>query len=130
MIQYDDREEGKVIGKGNFIIEGSQSAFLIYTIQKWHVNFSLELFSKDGKYRYRIYDLEISEIRTVSGGSSPDNISNSDLSIDDAYNQTLKGIDKKMNRKMFSEIIDRINGTILEIKNYMSKKQSSSNSDF
>lgn len=130
VLQYDDRGEGKVIGKGNLSIEGGQSVFLTYVTEKWTVNFSLEIFSKDGKYRYRIYDLNIDSRRVASGGSSPDNVSNSDLSIDEAYKETEKGVTKKMNRKMFAELIDRVSSTITQIKTYMAKKQSSSNSDF
>ena len=130
IIQYDDRDEGKVIGKGNFNIEGGQAVFLNYVTEKWIVNFSLELFSKDGKYRYRIYDFNIEFRRVASGGNSPNLVFNYDMTIDDAYKETEKGVAKKMNRKMFVEIIDRVNSTISEIKTYMFKKESSSNSEF
>lgn len=130
VLQYDDREEGKVIGKGNLSIEGGQSVFLTYVTEKWTVNFSLEIFSKDGKYRYRIYDFSIDSRRVASGGNTPDNIYNTKLNIDDAYKETEKGVSKKMNRKMFAELIDRVNSTIAEIKSYMAKTQSSSKSDF
>jgi hypothetical protein len=130
VLQYDDREEGKVIGKGNLSIEGGQAVFLTYVTEKWRVDFSLEIFSKDGKYRYRIYDFNIGSRRVASGGSSPDNVYNTDLSIDEAYKETEKGVSKKMNRKMFAELISRINSTVSEIKTYMAKKPSSSSSDF
>src|ERR1035437_2480137 len=129
VLQYDDRDEGKVIGKGNFEIEEMQRGFFNSVFDSWRVNFTLELFAKDGRYRYRIYDFSIKEKRTIiSGSGSPDYYS--DFSIDDAYTQTQKGEIKKMNKKMFTEIVDKINSTISEIKTYMSKKQSSSNSDF
>lgn len=130
VLQYDDREEGKVIGKGNLSIEGAQSLFLSYFTEKWTVNFSLEIFSKEGKYRYRIYDFNISSRSVTSGGNSRDNISTFDLNIDQAYKETEKGITKKMNRKMFAELIDRIKSTIAEIKIYMLKKESTSKSNF
>lgn len=130
VLQYDDREEGKVIGKGNLSIEGGQAVFLTYVTEKWTVNFSLEIFSKDGKYRYRIYDFNIDTRRVASGGNSPDNVYNATLSIDDAYKETEKGVSKKMNRKMFAELVDRVNKTVTEIKTYMAKKESASNSDF
>lgn len=126
VLQYDDRDEGKVIGKGNFNIEGGQIVFLTSVTEKWRVNFSLEIFAKHGRYRYRIYDFNIDSRRVASGGNTPDNITNRELSIDDAYKETLTGITKKMNRKMFAELPDRINQIISEIKVYMSKKQSKS----
>lgn len=130
VLQYDDREEGKVIGKGNLSIEGEQNILLSYVTEQWTVNFSLEIFSKDGKYRYRIYDFNIDNRRVTSGGNSTDNVYNTTLSIDEAYKETQKGVSKKMNRKMFAELIGRVNSTITEIKAYMAKKESASNSDF
>ncbi len=130
VLQYDDRDEGKVIGKGNFVIEGGQAVFLTYATEKWHVNFSLEIFSKDGRYRYRVYDFNIESRRVVSGGNTADNVNNYSLSLDEAYKVTEKGVTKKMNRKLFSEMISRIHSTISEIKSYMAKKESSSNSNF
>lgn len=130
VLQYDDREEGKVIGKGNFVIEEGQAFFLTYTTEKWHSNFSLEIFSKDGRYRYRMYDFNIESRRVVSGGNTADNVNNYSLSLDEAYKVTEKGVTKKMNRKLFSEMISRIHSTISELKVYMAKKESSSNSNF
>ena len=123
VIQYDDREEGKVIVKGNFSVEGSQSGILLpYFIEEWKIDFSLEIFSKDGKYRYRLYDLNILRIA--------DNNVIFPISIDDAYKETQTGITKKLDKKLFVEMLDEINGTISSIKSYMSKKSSTLSSDF
>lgn len=81
VLQYDDREEGKIIGKGNFKIEGGQSVFLSYFTEVWIVNFSIELFVKDGKYRYRIYDFNIDGRTRATGGNTPDQITNNSFYI-------------------------------------------------
>ena len=123
VIQYDDREEGKVIVKGNFSVEGSQSGILLpFFIEEWKIDFSLEIFSKDGKYRYRLYDFNILRIA--------DNSVIFPINIDDAYKETQTGITKKLDKKLFVEMLDKINGTISSIKSYMSKKSNISSSDF
>ena len=123
VIQYDDREEGKVIVKGNFSVEGSQSSVLLpHFTEEWKVNFSLEIFSKDGKYRYRLYDLSILRIAD-SDVIFP-------ISVDDAYKETQTGITKKLDKKLFVDMLYEIKSTISTLKSYMSKKTNTSNSDF
>lgn len=78
----------------------------------------------------RVYDFNIDEKYVARGGNSPNSTSSSNMTIDQAYYPTQKGSVKKMYRKMFAEIRDRVNSTVLEIKSYMAKKQSSSSSDF
>ena len=57
VIQYDDKNEGKIIGKGLFKIDGFQKANLLYGWNlTWKVNFSTEIICKNGKYKYKIYD--------------------------------------------------------------------------
>lgn len=57
VVQYDDREEGKVIGKGNFPVSDKN----LLEDCDWNVNFSIELICKDGKYKYKIYNVNILE---------------------------------------------------------------------
>ena len=122
VLQYDNGGKGKVIGKGNFNTVGLEDNLLVSYYAKWRVNFNFELFSKDGKYSYRLYNINIESNAITTGGDSPSNI-DSQLSIDDAFYQTQKSATREMYRKMFSEVIDNINRTISEIKFYMAKKQ-------
>ena len=126
VLQYDDRTEGKVIGKGNFKIEDNQLSFLVAFHETRYVNFTIEIFCKDGKYRYRIYNVHSDCNVRTSGGSSPDQISNYDLTIDQAYTNTNKGVDKKLQRRLFVETFSELHKTIDQIKQYMAKKQSTS----
>jgi len=50
VIQYDEKNEGKVIGKGNF----SFATAAKYFVSTYYINFTLEVQVKDGKYRYKI----------------------------------------------------------------------------
>lgn len=124
VLQYDDRAEGKVIGKGNLQQEDFQMTFLVMFTQTRIVNFTLEIFCKDGKYKYRLYDIQIKGHSRASGGNTPDNVYSSDLSIQDAYTKTYKGSTKKMDRRLFVRMIGEINSTIADIKTSMCKTKS------
>src|ERR1700743_1071484 len=58
VIQYQDPVEGKIIGKGYFNISVPRMGKYVM----WDVYYSTEVICKDGKYRYRIYDIQIKDI--------------------------------------------------------------------
>lgn len=124
VIQYDDRGEGRVVGKGNFHLEDGQSAVLVFCSEKRDVDFTLEIYCKDGKYKYRIYGISAECTVRVSGGSSPDNVNRENITFDAAYTRTLKGISKKMERRLFMAMNDEIQSTIADIKKAMAVKKS------
>lgn len=68
VIQMDDKELGKLIGKGNFKI--ATTAYLTDS----HIDFTISVFVKDGRYKYTITDLwHISEQGDdFSGGALED----------------------------------------------------------
>jgi hypothetical protein len=56
VIQSEDKEGGQIIGKGWFnTTVGKNGAFSIAT--KYKVDVSIQIDCRDGKYRYRIYDI-------------------------------------------------------------------------
>lgn len=59
VIQYDDADEGRIVGKGNADIRGNGTGMAgsIHRDQAGHVNFTVEILSKDNKCRIRIYDI-------------------------------------------------------------------------
>lgn len=124
VIQYDDRGEGRVMGKGDFRLEDVQGAFLIVVSDKRYVNFTLEIMCKDGRYKYRIYGVSAECTKRASGGSSPDNVNNLTLSMDGAYAECNKGIVKKMDRRLFMATLGEIQSTIADLKKAMSVKKS------
>ena len=119
VLQYDDRGEGKVVGKGNFFIEDLQSAFMVMFTDKRTVNFTLEIYCKDGRYKYRIYGINADCLIRASGGSSPDNVRSENISIEDAYLKCGKGMTKKMDRRLFMLMVAEINSTVNDIKKMM-----------
>jgi hypothetical protein len=121
VLQYDDREEGKTVGKGNVQSIESQAAFLNYFTETWVVNFTLEIHCKDGKYKYRIYDISIDARMESSPG---DHVSHSTYTLDEAYDATGKGITKKMDRNLFMDAVKDIQGLTNQIKDAMNKKSS------
>ena len=128
VIQYDDREEGKVIIKGTSSAIGRQGMFLVSAYDTWRLHFSVEIFCKDGRYRYKMYDMDMVQDRDVVGSETSSY--STKMSLDEAYNLTQSGTTKKMCRKLFAETIDNISSFILGIKSAMSKKVSTSDKDF
>src|SRR5450755_2029332 len=55
VLQYDERSEGKVIGKGTFQTTGHQNILMHSYTETRTNNFTLEISCKDGKYKYRIF---------------------------------------------------------------------------
>ena len=56
VIQYDSKDDGKIIGKGNFLFHGR--AFTSGTNSTGPVNFTVTVEVKDNKYKYEITDFK------------------------------------------------------------------------
>lgn len=121
VIQYQDADEGKIIGKGYFSV--NELKFL--TNVEWQVYYGTEILCKDGKYRYRLYDITIKQ---VWSGSGPSNVRN--LSLDEATEETTKGQLKKVATNLFIKMTKEFDGSILSIKDYMSKSPKVSKDEF
>jgi len=119
VIQYDDAGERKVVGKGSFHLEDSQFSALFFYTDTREVNFTLEIYCIDGKYKYRIYNINaVCRIGTSSSGSSKVT-----MTLDDAYNRCLKGVSKKMERRLFIDMIYDIQYTVDDVKKAMAVKK-------
>lgn len=126
VIQYDEKEEGKIIGKGFMELKGSQAVLLSVWYQTWKVNFSTEIFCKDGKYRYRIYAINIKEFAEFSDGTTK----NTSLNIDDVIANCKKGPLKKCYNKFYKDLVISFKETTEDIKKNMAKLQVKTNDDF
>ncbi len=75
VIQYFDKESGKIIGKGNVQIDDTGLGFggTIHPKQSGHVDFKIEFTSKDNRYRIIIEDfIHVSSEPGFSGGDFND----------------------------------------------------------
>ncbi len=118
VIQYDDRSEGKIIGKGLFKIERVEKENLLYSANiYWKVYFSVEIICKEGKYKYRVYDIKIDEDAVLSDNS----VDNKEMFIDDIL-QTKNKKQKKCYESMYNNAVVQFENTISNLKNYMDKK--------
>jgi len=122
VIQYDNKEDAKIIGKGNITVNDANLVMAV----KWVISFTTEIACKDGKYRYRIYDFSIVETRY--GGSNHTYVT--DLTIDQAKELSQKGTAKKVSARLFNKMADEIKSDILLIKRDMAKKDAISKNDF
>lgn len=121
VIQYQDQTEGKVIGKGFFELNQSKT----FTNVKWDVYYSTSIECKNGKYRYRIYDITIKQ----DWYGSSEHVTK-DLNIDDAITEINKGQLKKQALNMYNEMIGNFKNIPVAIKKYMLKSKKESKNDF
>jgi hypothetical protein len=125
VIQYDDKEQGKIIGKGTFELRDYHMLLDTKDFFTWHVSYSTEITCKNGKYRYKLYDITIQEyIENTSHTNS------SLFDIDDALVKTKKGFFKKVTTRLINSMLHHFKNTQVIIKEYMSKKQDKSKDDF
>jgi len=68
--QFEDAQEGKIVGKGQLIVSDYKSVFPSVAVLKWDVNYNTEIICKDGKYRVRIYDIVVTKESHVSESNS------------------------------------------------------------
>jgi len=126
VIQYDDKEQGKVIGKGSFYLKDYQSLLITGISETREIYYSTEIICKDGKYKYKLYDFSIK--RTIQSGNG--SIEYSTMTIDEAYEATNKGMTKKMAIRLYDKMVDHLKSSIEFLKLYMSKKESTNNDQF
>jgi hypothetical protein len=133
-----DYEKGAIVTRaapsfirfGNFQILASRKDFknlkllADYTIKHFYPEITIT--GKDGKYKYRIYNIHIKQ--TIK--RDKEYPSTEDMSIDEAYRQTQKFGLKKVTRRLCDKMVYRFNSSIETLKTYMAKKQPLSKDDF
>jgi hypothetical protein len=125
VIQYDDKEQGKIIGKGILELSDYHIIFTVIDQFTWDVNFTIEISCKDGKYRYRLYDIVINQRIKNDTYNTP-----SVLTVDDAIANTKKGSFKKVSTRLVNSMLHNFKNDITTLKSYMSKAQVKSKDDF
>ena len=124
VLQYDDREEGKVIGKGTIQVTGHQSILLNAFSETRTTTFTLEVSCKDGKYKYRMFGFSADYSYGESDKRKPERITTGTLTVDQAYARSEKGGTKKMERNIFMNTLTEIRLMQDHLKEFMRKKPS------
>lgn len=131
VIQYDDSVEGRIIGKGDFKVEAEQLQFMTLTSETRYVTFSVEIFCKDGRYRYRVYDFSSHYLRIIHGNAyNPDRTFQGENSLDQEFTSIKKSTTKKLDRNLFLKTLNYMMYIPKLIKKDMAKRDTLSNSDF
>jgi Domain of unknown function (DUF4468) with TBP-like fold len=125
--QYEEKAEARVIGRGNFAIGDTRS--LLAANITWTVSFSMELICKDGKYRYSI-DKFIIEARNDIPGKENFPITHSTMNLDEAYVTMHLGGQKKIERRLFVFMNERVRGIIADLRAGMAAPSTPSPADF
>jgi hypothetical protein len=126
--QYDDKEEGRLIGKGFFSVSDYKSVFPGVASLKWDINYNVEIVCKDGRYRYRFYDMYVTKESHVA----ENNYRNVHFTINEAYNAIAKqrGPYKKLYPRVINKAIGEFKADIARLKDNMLKKQQDYSANF
>jgi len=116
VIQYDDKDAGRIVGKG--FLELNDMQWVAPWI--WDVYYTTEIMVKNGKYKYRFYDIHIKQYVGTSKIET-------DLTIDDAMNQLHKMGYKKMTAKLLENTAKKFQNSIDVLKSYMANKENTKN---
>jgi hypothetical protein len=118
--QYDDKEEGRIIGKGFLTVDDYKSVFPGVAVLKWDVYYNVEITCKDGKYRYRVYDVLI----TREGHVAENNFRNVHLTVKDIYAAMpkQKGAYKTLYPKVMNKMLADLKTNITTLKESMVNK--------
>jgi hypothetical protein len=117
--QYDDVQEGKIVGKGQLTVSDYKSFFPSVAVLKWDVNYNTEIICKDGKYRVRIYDITVAKESHVSENNSR----TVSYTIADLYARMEKqrGAYKTLYPKVFNKMVANFQERMGTLKEYMDK---------
>ena len=118
--QYDDKEEGKIIGKGFMTVNDYKSVFPGVAVLKWDINYNTEVTCKDGKYQVRIYDIIITKEYHVAESNSR----TVNLPVQDAYAAIPKqrGPYKTLYPRVINKMIAELKANMNTLKESMVKK--------
>ena len=117
--QYDDAQEGRIVGKGQLTVSDYKSIFPSVAVLKWDVNYNTEVICKDGKYRVRFYDIVVTKESHVSENNSRA----VNFTIPDLYTGMAKqrGSYKTLYPKVFNKMVAELKERMGTLKEYMDK---------
>ena len=126
VIQMDDKEAGVVIGKGyNDIyikIMGVNNA-----VQMWY---TIKIQSKEGRYKYEIYDIYFKIYPSQYGGSTEATTIRAEETFDRKKYYKKNGDPKDIPEKYKIETVNKVNSLVKDIKVTMMKVSSTNKSDW
>jgi Domain of unknown function (DUF4468) with TBP-like fold len=119
--QYDDKKEGRIIGKGSLTVEDYKRFFPSVTVLRWDVNYNTEIVCRDGKYSLRIYDIVVTKESHVAENNSR----TVNYNIGDIYANMPKqhGAYKALYPKVLNKLNADLKARINILKESMEKKQ-------
>ena len=122
VIQTDDKSLGRIAGKGSVIMYHSA---LMSTV-KWHETMTIQVDYKDGKYRYRIYDMTVYVPKVDLGGSYGElpayNFTDSDLVGKIMGTEKDAPLTKNQSKKALEAIDEQTKETIASLMTAMGAK--------
>jgi hypothetical protein len=123
VIQYD--ENGTLIGKGVIQLDDYQTVFTTVFEFTWYINYTTEIICKDGRYRYRLHDISINQV-----WNNGEHLSNTNINIDQAIENTKKGSFKKISTRLFNSMLKSFSAAQSGIEAQMTSDQLTKENSF
>ena len=121
VIQYEDKAEGKIIGKGIIIAIGNQNKVMGQSWErKLNAYFSIEILCKDNKYKYRIYDITLKSYDQHTSRERAPIVS--DQTFETLIEDSNKGTYKKATSEAYPKLLTEFKNVITQLKQSMIKK--------
>lgn len=121
VIQYEDKTEGKIIGKGILTAIGNQNKVMGQSWErKINAYFSIEILSKDNKYKYRIYDITLKSYDQHTSREKAPIIN--DQTFETLIEDCDKGTYKKATSEAYPKLLTEFKNIVVQLKQYMIKK--------
>jgi hypothetical protein len=119
--QYDDQQEGRIVGKGYLTVSDYKSVFPGVAVLKWDVNYNTEIICKDGKYKFRIYDIVVTKESHVAESNSR----TVHFTVSDLYAGMSKqrGAYKTLYPRVMNKMIAEFKVRMGTLKEYMDKNK-------
>ncbi len=117
VIQFEDKEEGKIIGKGSF--KYNSNVFVYSNGTKGNISYTITIYVKDGRYKYEISNFIHEGNLLNAGGQASFGLITTDEEC--PRDISTKGWRNKVWRDLKQQIDDYVNPLILSLNNYMLK---------
>ena len=121
VIQYEDKPEGKIIGKGLITVTGNQNKVMGQSWErKIKAYFSIEILCKDNKYKYRIYDITLKSYDQYTSREKAPIVN--DQTFETLIEDSNKGTYKKATSEAYPKLLTEFKNIVAQLKLYMVKK--------
>jgi hypothetical protein len=131
VIQMDDKEAGKIIGKGCFKVRCGKWDWDDRKIERGVINFTLSIYIKDGKFKYVITDFSHEDGQVISSGrSSTKLLGGGALEVEKNFKNFWGGLNLKILRTLKVQTNEQMNALAENLVKTLTTKKTNNVEEF